>query len=157
MLMKIIEKIGSMSEVLASLSIIAAATLFISEYVESKKTDLQATIVNSSSEKVTIFFSNVAGQDIVLKKAVMHVPEFNIKNIINLDDSKRLIKTKETLVVESLGSLLNTSVLIEEVAKYDNWILPGVPCFLEVTFVNVHGEQFDKAFEHACFADSFES
>ncbi|TOH24418.1 hypothetical protein CGI85_24800, partial [Vibrio parahaemolyticus] len=60
---------GALSDTLASLSIIAAAGLFIFDYIDSQSTELQATIVTSSSNSVTLFVSNVAGRDVVIKNA----------------------------------------------------------------------------------------
>ncbi|HBC3480970.1 hypothetical protein P7M10_23350 [Vibrio parahaemolyticus] len=157
MFVHVIRKMGALSDTLASLSIIAAAGLFIFDYIDSQSTELQATIVTSSSNSVTLFVSNVAGRDVVIKNASISIPDLEINSHINLKNSERMVKAGDTIMIESLDSKLHTSVLMEEVAKYDSGILPGAPCFLEISFVNVLGDSFLQKFEHDCFAESFKA
>ncbi|EGQ8093397.1 hypothetical protein G5G48_004432, partial [Vibrio vulnificus] len=77
---KIYEPIGAISNFLASLSIIAAASLFIFDFVESRISDVQATITNSTNRGVTLFLTNTGGKDIVILSASIVVPDYEIKN-----------------------------------------------------------------------------
>ena len=156
---KIYEPIGAISNFLASLSIIAAASLFIFDFVESRISDVQATITNSTNRGVTLFLTNTGGKDIVILSASIVVPDYEIKNSIDFGKNDVLIKVGETLVKPSNESDLQSTVLIEsvvgDISPQNSHIHVGrTKCMLEVDFVNVEGKKFKKSFAHTCFAGS---
>ncbi|WP_039850435.1 hypothetical protein [Grimontia indica] len=160
---KLIAGLGPFSDFLASLSIIAAASLFAFDFIESRKSDIEATIVHGSNKEVTLFLSNTGGKDIVIKSAFMVVPSYEIHNEINLGEVGTLIKSGETIVKRSKESNLASSVLLEYVAP-DTLVhnpnqeyrvsVAKVDCSLEISYINVEGKKFKKEFSHTCFGGS---
>lgn len=148
--------ISPVSQLLASLSIVAAACMFIYDSIQDRATDLSATIVSSSNKEVTLFLTNIGGRDVVLKRAFLYVPMIEQRNPISLGKIQKdlLVKTGETLILESFESDLKSSVLLESVDTSSYAKVGDTECILEIEYMNVYGDNYESKFEHKCFAGS---
>ena len=142
--------ISLISEVLASLSIIFAAIIFIYDFFESKKSDISAAILLSKTDQLALFMNNTGGTDIVLQEISINVPSVDLDREVTLIKTGYLLEKEKSKIVTSLESKLHSTVIYNERVHGNDY--PLTQCFVNIQYISPNGQVKTEKISTKCVA-----
>ncbi|MFD1385111.1 hypothetical protein ACFQ45_17285 [Rhodanobacter aciditrophus] len=144
------DNISIISDLLASLSIIFAAGIFIYNYFDSKVSDINAATIISENEKLALLVSNTGGNDVVLKRIFISVPYVDVKNQAKIKNIGALLEKDKSRIIESLDSKLYSSVIYNKYEHGNN--IATTSCTISIEYIDPDGDINKKDFPETCIA-----
>jgi hypothetical protein len=144
-------------ELLTAISILFAGSLYIYGYIHSYKTEIKAVEVFSKARTVSLLISNTGGKDVAIQSIYIIVPEYKIKNAVEIFGLGSLIKSGETKLLESLDSKLNNTVLFNPDDFKSGVSVGTTPCTIVIKYVDIDSKVDQVTLLNECFAGSYQT
>ena len=148
-------QISPVVELITGISIILSGCLFAYNFYQNHTTELKATLLSSQPDKVSLLIGNTGGKDIAITKITINVPSVDISNDVNLKGLGTHLKSRESLVIESLKSKLNDSVIYSPVHDTAGVTIGKVGCEIVIKYVNLDSDGHQLKIPSTCIAATF--